>query len=754
MKRVIERVSKFFIAQAEDSEFLDRKSNARPHTRRTDPAPVGKRPHFELSLTCHSPEQYRHYVRTRFATWTPQLVACLFAPLFLGQTAFAEESSELRQLTVAVSVPGAKKACARPLPRIIAEELERFGVRSIYGKTVASARRQARARGMNASALAETGRLLDTEYVLHVKAEGSRGSCKASAVLVESWSGRVQWTFETRFSARAAEGPVRRLAGRAMLDLFGKKPVRRSEPIAEAPKKAAEDSQSETSGEEPGEPDEADEPEHAAAADRATANDRAPKTAERGESAVHFAKETPAPAIFATHNRAATSPASADLRPRAIVVPKDEVDEPLALSASAESIADAPIAEDSGESTSSSSTLDAPSELQLRGLLSVANTLERQPALERIDFKRKRGQGFAVFRGMARIEPSSHAELEAHVLQTLSIASGDYGPFTAAYSDRSMEANRFAGLNYAWADSENANANIIVDRLKLHLSFANVDIALGRQPINLATTYYFSPNDFFVPFAADTVYRGYKPGVDSGRIDVQLGELSTLSLIGVLGYQRDALAEPAAKDPVTWDRSALLLTSSFSVETFHIGAIAGKIPSALAIGGSVEGEVGEWLGIRAEGHFAIPSGERRNRLELAVTLEHRFENSLHLRLEHFFHGGGRSRKEAFGSAHEDRLGPIPFLSKNLTAFGVGYEITPMLKADALAMLSFSDFSGAASLSMTYSIFENGELAASARAPWGEPPDSVLDESGYIYATPVSEFGFSQLAANLDFRIFF
>jgi hypothetical protein len=52
----------------------------------------------------------------------------------------------------------------------------------------------------------------------------------------------------------------------------------------------------------------------------------------------------------------------------------------------------------------------------------------------------------------------------------------------------------------------------------------------------LASTYYFSPNDFFAPFTADTFYREYKAGVDAVRLDINLGTLSQLTLIGALTY--------------------------------------------------------------------------------------------------------------------------------------------------------------------------------------------------------------------------
>ncbi len=82
-------------------------------------------------------------------------------------------------------------------------------------------------------------------------------------------------------------------------------------------------------------------------------------------------------------------------------------------------------------------------------------------------------------------------------------------------------------------------AHLAIDRAALRWANEDVDITFGRQSINLATTFYFTPNDFFAPFSAHSFYRIYKPGVDSLRAEIGLAELSQLSLISVLGYKPD-----------------------------------------------------------------------------------------------------------------------------------------------------------------------------------------------------------------------
>lgn len=91
-------------------------------------------------------------------------------------------------------------------------------------------------------------------------------------------------------------------------------------------------------------------------------------------------------------------------------------------------------------------------------------------------------------------------------------------------------------LNHSKSELALLGRNHTIDRLAIGYQQPAFSLKLGRQAINLASTYYFSPNDFFAPFTADTFYREYKAGVDAVRLDINLGTLSQLTLIGALTY--------------------------------------------------------------------------------------------------------------------------------------------------------------------------------------------------------------------------
>ncbi len=69
------------------------------------------------------------------------------------------------------------------------------------------------------------------------------------------------------------------------------------------------------------------------------------------------------------------------------------------------------------------------------------------------------------------------------------------------------DTERSALLTWEQHDSTASRAALAADILQLQYRGNRMDLTVGRQPISLATTFYFVPNDFFAPFAAQTFFR-------------------------------------------------------------------------------------------------------------------------------------------------------------------------------------------------------------------------------------------------------
>src|SRR5262249_27633708 len=148
----------------------------------------------------------------------------------------------------------------------------------------------------------------------------------------------------------------------------------------------------------------------------------------------------------------------------------------------------------------------------------------------------------------------------------------------------------------AWSfwTSGSVNGQMAIDRLRVHRTFGPVDISIGRFPINHSVTFLFAPNDFFAPFSATTLNKAYKPGVDALRVNVGLGQLSGLEIVGVLGANSNGV--PA------WSRSAVMARLETVLAGFHGSIIGGKLAARWIVGGTLQGDI-KGIGLRAEGHF-------------------------------------------------------------------------------------------------------------------------------------------------------
>jgi len=300
-----------------------------------------------------------------------------------------------------------------------------------------------------------------------------------------------------------------------------------------------------------------------------------------------------------------------------------------------------------------------------------------------------------------------------------------------------IDAERSAALEWNFSDDE--YAHLAVDRLNFRWSFDRVDVSLGRQPVNLATTFYFTPNDFFAPFSAQAFYRVYKPGVDAGRAEIRLGGLSGLSLVGVLGYRPDPASETGWSDRPDARRASYLGRLFTVYRDVELAFLLGRVRREGVVGASLQGEWFDWLGVRAEGHVADPRDDGQDRhTELSIGAEHRWESSLNARLEYFHHGRGADAVAGYPLSAGQ--GGVSYLARRYLAVGASYEFTPLLTGEAVALFNLVDDSWLVSLYSVYSLANETELAVSLGIPVGNDPSGsgIRSEFGLLPASVAVE----------------
>lgn len=350
----------------------------------------------------------------------------------------------------------------------------------------------------------------------------------------------------------------------------------------------------------------------------------------------------------------------------------------------------------------------------------------------------------AIGRFLLSAKTKEDMELKANILLGASVDTfGDsgYEPVSG-----SMGVERSRALERVIRDEGGVRSQFVVDHLNFRMPVRNADVTIGRQPINFATTFYFTPNDFFAPFSAETFFREYKPGVDSARADIRLGPLSQLTLAGVLGYREETSRVGGWGDSPLIERSSFLARAITVVQDIEMGLIGGKVRKNRVLGGSVQGELLKWLGIRGEGHYSLPEEAGAEPFgEISIGFDHRFENSLDVRLEAFHHGSGYSSTEEYGSPRPTSKSPGVYFGKRYAALGVGYELSPLANGEFLYLANLDDHSGLFSFYLVYSVSNEGELSFGLYAPYGEKPGPTSIES---------EFGAYPTSFEVEFRIYF
>lgn len=319
---------------------------------------------------------------------------------------------------------------------------------------------------------------------------------------------------------------------------------------------------------------------------------------------------------------------------------------------------------------------------------------------------------------------------DIHAVQAWRARAGT--PYTAAPA----AIERSAIFNQAQRRDDTSRADFGLDRFSVRHSAGAVDIIAGRQAINLATCYHFTPNDFFAPFSFNSFYRAYKPGVDALRMEARLDNLTQASLMAVAGYERDL------ENPGSFERSpdgglaSYLGRLSHAFQNLEVVLLGGSLRGEMVAGGAVQGETVFNIGYRAEGHYKTTGSTGYG--AVSAQLERRFENTLILRGEYFLNGAG-----AASPALYDLDKPYP--AREYAGLGASYEFTPLLTGETVGVINFGDGSGIISATLVYSVGDESDLAFSGYVPWGTEPGMEGVQS---------QFGSLPEGVSMELRAFF
>lgn len=269
-----------------------------------------------------------------------------------------------------------------------------------------------------------------------------------------------------------------------------------------------------------------------------------------------------------------------------------------------------------------------------------------------------------------------------------------------------QEVARSCALTWEQYGSTNSRVALAADLLELQYRGGAVDLTLGRQPISLATTFYFSPNDLFAPFTAATFFRTYRPGVDALRADFRLAALAQMTLLAVLDYAPEFASSNGWSRRPVWSRTSLLARYNWESGGLGWSLLGGAVRDRTLLGGSFQGELFDWLGVRAEGHYAL--AEKAGVSEggrITLGIEHRYAENFDWRLEYHYNGYSSDQVAAYHDRHYGAL-------------GMGYQFTPLLTGGLVALVDMNEGSWLYSANFLYSLSDETELSLTGTIPMG------------------------------------
>lgn len=342
-------------------------------------------------------------------------------------------------------------------------------------------------------------------------------------------------------------------------------------------------------------------------------------------------------------------------------------------------------------------------------------------------------------RGMLGLSDGPWA-LDLHIVgealgQTVGLGAGGDG-------FRFGESFRTAALLWVPGDGLTYRISVAVDRLHLRFDDGPWTVEVGRLPSSLATNRIFVPNDLFQPFAAQTFFRLYKPGVDAAIVRWSPGPLTRVEVHGVLGYRR--AGQPAWDDPPDGDRSALLVRAGTAWLDLDWTVFGGLFEGRPLMALGVQGEILSWLEVGVEGQIRIPeSGDPSVRASFG--LGRQLNPDLLIRAEHLYQSDG-------ADTGLERLAALTaptgqgLVGPHLSGLSAVYQLHPLISVGTVVLRDWAGDAWLLAANATVSLLDESELALSASLPLGPG----LDASGL----PASELGVSPRTLTGEWRLYF
>lgn len=299
-----------------------------------------------------------------------------------------------------------------------------------------------------------------------------------------------------------------------------------------------------------------------------------------------------------------------------------------------------------------------------------------------------------------------------------------------------LDEQTWIDLDRTLSSRDDTDLRHLVYRAFVRYETDRVEIALGRQRIPLGRARLWNPIDLFNPIPPLAIEGDQRIGQDAVRARVRLLE----------GFWAGAIWSPQ-DDP---DEHRGALRFEWSRTAFDAALLAGRFGRDWVFGADGAANLGGAAGRFEATYSRLETGPRIWQVVAGVDYTFPLGAGLYALVEHFYNENlveqGEIARSALAIPREELVaalaeGQKPLLDRlasrvrHQTGFEFGYDLTPLLRGDFLAIWDWRGASAALVPSLTWSVRSNVSLSVGAQLFVGSDGDSEFGDA--------SELGFAR-----------
>jgi len=278
----------------------------------------------------------------------------------------------------------------------------------------------------------------------------------------------------------------------------------------------------------------------------------------------------------------------------------------------------------------------------------------------------------------------------------------------------------FADATWVWFDTEQSVLQSQVDRFYASYYSGDFELHAGRQRINWARTFVWSPNDLFNNYAFLDFDYEERPGVDALLAQYNWSFGSSIQVGFRMADEFDEMVL-AGMLRTNWGNYDVQFLGGHYLGQFVVGAgWAGYIKNA-----GFKGEVSYFL--PDENIFDAPWT-----ITATTGIDYMMPNSLYLRGELLFNGGHDEVNSPLANLIQPPSADDLFIAKTGLFLSGSYPVTPLLNSSLSAMASFDRSLFIFIPQMSYSLTQDVDFMVLIQSLKGNVFDDVLDTSNLFF----------------------